>query len=118
MPLTSHHALPAVNASSEHRPCRVLVADDEQVNREILTRMLARNGYDASSVESGLALLNKLDIESFDLILLDVMMPEMAGLNVSAGSASGFPIGELPVIMVRGSGRRMVSAFRAGPTIM
>ncbi len=116
MSLRSIHELPDKIESTVDRPCRVLVADDELVNREILTRMLARNGYASSSVDSGLALLHKLDVESFDLILLDVMMPEMDGFECLRRIRERFPIGELPVIMVTAEveRERIVSAFRAG----
>jgi diguanylate cyclase (GGDEF)-like protein/PAS domain S-box-containing protein len=98
------------------QPSRVLVADDERINRELLTRMLSRHGFDARAVDSGAAALSLLGEEPFDLVLLDVVMPEMDGFECLRRIRERYPISELPVIMVTGEIERdrVVAAFRAG----
>jgi CheY-like chemotaxis protein len=58
---------------------RVLVADDDDVNRRLAGIILSRAGVDATVVESGEAALEALHAASFDLILLDVEMPGLSG---------------------------------------
>lgn len=58
---------------------RVLVADDDDVNRRLAGIILSRAGVDATVVESGEAALAALHSASFDLILLDVEMPGLSG---------------------------------------
>ncbi len=99
-------------------PClsRVLVVDDERINREMLSRMLQRNGYAAISVGSGQDALTQLDSEPFDLVLLDVVMPEMDGFECLQRIRENYSVIELPVIMVTAEQERdrVIQAFRAG----
>lgn len=61
---------------------KILVVDDEQAVRESLRRSLVFNGYDVVLAEDGVAALEVIDREDPDLIILDVMMPRMDGLEV------------------------------------
>lgn len=61
---------------------KIFVVDDEQAVRESLRRSLAFNGYDASLAEDGAEGLEKIQREQPDLVILDVMMPQMDGLEV------------------------------------
>ena len=63
-------------------PCRVLVVDDEPLIRELLMECLEIAGLDAESADCGPAALKLLKTESFDLILTDMKMPEMTGLEL------------------------------------
>ena len=78
---------------------RLLVVDDEAANRELLRRRLVRAGYDVSEAAGGRAALIMLEAEAFDLVLLDVMMPEMDGVETLAAIRSTRTVSELPVIM-------------------
>lgn len=60
-------------------PRRILVADDDEINRRLAGIILNRAGYEATVVESGEAALAALGDASFDLILLDVEMPGLSG---------------------------------------
>ena len=64
------------------RGARLLVADDNKVNRLLLTRSLELQGHRVSSAENGRVALEMLRRESFDLLLLDMEMPEMDGFQV------------------------------------
>ncbi len=63
---------------------RILVADDNAIQREMVLHLLGRCGYDVTAVESGAGALAALDHGEFDLILVDLQMPEMDGFQTAA----------------------------------
>ena len=75
-------ALSVSPASGQTRPSRVLVVDDTEATRELLARRLGREGHHVVEVASGRAALERIAIENFDLILLDMMMPDLNGYDV------------------------------------
>lgn len=79
---------------------RILVVDDNDMNRDILCRRLERKGYDVTPAENGVRALELLGAVSFDLVLLDIMMPVVSGLDVLRSIRERFDPVELPVIMV------------------
>ena len=62
---------------------RILLAEDEQVMREYLSRALERSGYEVVAVDSGTAAAPLLEAERFDLLLTDIIMPEMDGIQLA-----------------------------------
>jgi two-component system cell cycle response regulator CpdR len=62
---------------------RILLAEDDRVMREYLTRALERSGYAVTAVDRGTAALPLLAAESFDLLLSDIVMPEMDGIELA-----------------------------------
>ena len=62
---------------------RILLAEDDQVMREYLTRALERSGYLVTAVDRGTAALPLLESETFDLLLTDIVMPEMDGIELA-----------------------------------
>ncbi|MGR6329243.1 cell cycle two-component system response regulator CpdR [Sphingomonas sp. XXL09] len=62
---------------------RILLAEDDQVMREYLTRALERAGYAVAAVDRGTAALPLLVNERFDLLLTDIVMPEMDGIELA-----------------------------------
>ena len=70
------------DGSSFPATVRVLVVDDELFMRRFLERLLARWGYDVSTAQDGNTALALVRNTPFDLILLDVRMPEMSGVHV------------------------------------
>jgi adenylate cyclase len=81
------------------RSGRLLLVDDEPANRELLARQLARAGYEVSEAESGRAALGMIEEQAFDLVLLDVMMPDMDGIETLECIRRSHSVSELPVIM-------------------
>ncbi|MCK6556126.1 response regulator [Candidatus Binatia bacterium] len=73
---------PAVPARSS-RPLHVLVAEDNTVNQRLACRLLERQGHTVVLADTGRAALDALDRDRFDLILMDVQMPEMDGLEAT-----------------------------------
>ena len=79
---------------------RVLVVDDEPVNRQVLSNYLALEGFELTLAASGDEALRLLEEESFDLVLLDIMMPRRSGYEVCRKLREKHPIAELPVIFL------------------
>ena len=64
-------------------PLKILVAEDNTVNQKVVQQLLAHLGYRADLVASGLEVLEALDRQQYDVILMDVQMPEMDGLEAT-----------------------------------
>jgi signal transduction histidine kinase/BarA-like signal transduction histidine kinase len=79
---------------------RLLVVDDLEDNRIILTRRLARRGFEVHEAASGPEALARIAREPFDLVLLDIVMPEMDGFEVLQRIRQRHDAIDLPVIMV------------------
>ncbi|HEX6833659.1 MAG TPA: ATP-binding protein [Rudaea sp.] len=60
---------------------RVLIADDQAPNRMVLQRMLEKAGHRCDQVSGGAAMLDKLAVERYDVVLLDLHMPDMSGID-------------------------------------
>jgi signal transduction histidine kinase len=86
--------------AGEIRPGKILVVDDDESNRNMLSRRLQRRGYATVLAENGRGALEKLAGEAFDLVLLDVMMPEMDGHETLAHIKADKYLSRIPVIMV------------------
>jgi diguanylate cyclase (GGDEF)-like protein/PAS domain S-box-containing protein len=79
---------------------RVLVVDDNENNRDILARRLTRNGYAVSMADSARNLLERIRDEAVDLVLLDIEMPDITGLDALVEIRQKYSAVRLPVIMV------------------
>ncbi len=77
----------------------VLVVDDNPDNRDMLSRRLTRRGYTVAVAEDGHQALEICDAQPFDLVLLDIMMPGMSGLEVLKILRQRYSVSDLPVIM-------------------
>ena len=80
-------------------PARLLVVDDNKVNRLLLTRSLEVQGHSVASAENGRVALEMLRREGFDLLLLDMEMPEMDGFQVLEQLGNDRQMRDLPVIV-------------------
>ena len=78
---------------------RLLVADDNKVNRLLLTRSLELQGHRVASAENGRVALEMLRSDNFDLLLLDMEMPEMDGFQVLEQLATDAKLRDLPVLV-------------------
>jgi two-component system, cell cycle response regulator CpdR len=77
---------------------RILLAEDEQAMREYLTRALEKSGYFVSAVSSGVDAVPLLESEHFDLLLTDIVMPEMDGIELARHSSKVSPKTEVMFI--------------------
>ena len=81
-------------------PARILIVDDLEDNRAVLERRLRRQGHSVESAAGGRAALERLARERFDLVLLDVMMPDLDGLAVLERMKGDAGLRDIPVIMI------------------
>lgn len=90
---------------------RILVVDDEPVVRELTVEILRRNGYDPHGVPSARQALDLLDEETFDLVVSDVVMPEMTGVEFLYELQERRP--GLPVVLMTGGSKEPERATKA-----
>jgi two-component system sensor histidine kinase/response regulator len=65
------------------RPARILVAEDNVLNQAVALSILVKEGYDVTVVSNGLQAVEAYDKDPFDMILMDVQMPDMSGLEAT-----------------------------------
>ena len=87
-------------ASDENEPGRLLVVDDNEMNRDMLSRRLKRLGYSVEEASSGVLALELLREKAFDLVMLDILMPEMDGFEVLAALKADSALRSVPVIVL------------------
>jgi two-component system sensor histidine kinase/response regulator len=94
----------------------VLVVDDNEDNRDMLSRRLKRQGYTVSVAENGYQALDMIGAEKFDLILLDIMMPGISGMDVLKTLRETYTVADLPVIMAtaKDQSEDVVAALKMG----
>ena len=83
-------------------PAYVLIVDDIEANRDVLSRRLTRDGYRVATASGGLDALTALASTEFDLVLLDLMMPDINGLDVLLRMKADERLRSVPVIMITG----------------
>lgn len=89
-----------IGEPASERKGRILLVDDVLDNRVVLGRRLLRRGYEVIEADCGEAALALIEREAFDLVLLDVMMPGLSGLEVLTEIRKTLSSQQLPVIMV------------------
>ena len=93
-------ALSSSLASHQARPSRILIVDDTEAIRELLARRLGREGHHVVEVANGRAALDRVALEIFDLILLDMMMPDLNGYEVLTQLKADVRFRHIPVIVI------------------
>ena len=78
---------------------KILLAEDNEVNQHLMLRILSRIGYDATLAKTGIQVLNKMDREDFDVILMDIQMPEMDGVTATKLIRAHYPPEKQPKII-------------------
>lgn len=92
---------------------RILVAEDDDSMRQYLSRALERSGYEVIAVDRGTAALPILAEQSFDLLLTDIVMPEMDGIELAQHVASVAP--QTRVMFITGFAAVTLRAGRVAP---
>ncbi|ULO23077.1 adenylate/guanylate cyclase domain-containing protein [Methylocystis sp. SB2] len=82
------------------QPSRILVVDDNASNRELLKRRLERQGHSVGLAENGSCSLEMLREAPFDLILLDLLMPDISGFDVLSILKADPALRDIPVIVI------------------
>jgi diguanylate cyclase (GGDEF)-like protein len=89
-----------ISVPSRRRGGKILIADDDPGNRDLLRRRLEFEGHQAVEAKNGLEVLAALQDQECDLVLLDIMMPDMDGFQTLAKLKQEPELRELPVIMI------------------
>ena len=95
--------MPALNAeppAPPAPPAEILVVDDAPANRDLLSRRVAKEGHVVTLAENGREAMEKLRSKPFDLVLLDIQMPEMNGYQVLEQVKADEALRHIPIIMI------------------
>jgi adenylate cyclase len=82
------------------KSCNILAVDDDALNRGVIERIVKRKGHNVTLASGGKEAVEKVNEAAFDLVLLDIMMPDIDGVEVLKKIRDKFSMSELPVIMV------------------
>jgi class 3 adenylate cyclase len=85
-----------------HETGRILVVDDNTSNRDLLFRRLSHDGHHVARANSGRRALEIVEVQDFDLILLDLLMPDLNGFQVLERLKADERLHHIPVIMISG----------------
>jgi signal transduction histidine kinase/ActR/RegA family two-component response regulator len=91
----------------KNRKLRVLVVDDDEQIREILSEMLNLDGHDTTSCSDGYSALKKLADDKYDLMITDLGMPGMSGMDLAAAAHEQYS--QMPIAMITGWGTQLDS---------
>ena len=112
---------PARHGRTRERTLRVLLAEDNVVNQKLAARLIEKQGHEAVVVDNGRAALEALERRSFDLVIMDVSMPEMDGFEATAairererGSRERIPIIAMTAHAIKGDRERCLAAGMDG----
>jgi CheY-like chemotaxis protein len=89
-----------MHSSSSDDKYSVLIVDDNESVREVLTTMLSRRGYRCESASNGIEAMRKVKQSNFDAVITDLMMPEMDGMVLMRELRRHFS--DLPVMVMTG----------------
>jgi two-component system cell cycle response regulator CpdR len=93
---------------------RILLAEDDSSMRAYLARALEKSGYQVTAVDRGTAALPLIEADSFDLLLTDIVMPEMDGIELAQKAAAIAPA--MRVMFITGFAAVALKAGKSAPS--
>lgn len=84
---------------SKRLPLRILLAEDNAINQKVTLRILERLGYRADVAANGIEVMESIKRQTYDVVLMDVQMPEMDGVEATHQIRAMFPMDEQPWII-------------------
>lgn len=78
----------------------ILIAEDDKAVREFVSRALRQDGHEITAVSDGRQALTALESSTFDILLADIVMPQLDGIALALKAAKDYP--ELPVLLMTG----------------
>jgi signal transduction histidine kinase/ligand-binding sensor domain-containing protein/DNA-binding response OmpR family regulator len=106
------HKLP--DNFSERYPLNILVAEDNQMNQKLIMKILHKLGYEAELAADGLEALDLVNKKTFDIILMDVQMPKMDGLEATQIIKKRFPTRPFIIAMTANALIRLANLYERG----
>jgi len=90
---------------SATRQAKILIAEDEPYIVESLSFLLKREGFEVSAVVDGTAVTDRVTRDKPDLLILDIMLPEMSGFEIVRRLRDGAATGSLPILVLTAKGQ-------------
>ncbi|VVB72395.1 Methanogenesis regulatory histidine kinase FilI [uncultured archaeon] len=87
------------NSKDRNHVPRILLAEDNPINQIVIMKMLDKLGYHADVAANGIEVLHSMDLQLYDLILMDVQMPEMDGFETARTIRTRWPLEDQPKII-------------------
>jgi CheY-like chemotaxis protein len=90
------------NLANNNLTCQILIVEDDVTTRGILRRILEKQGWTVTEADSGRAALDRLDVSRPNLILLDLMLPEMDGFELIGELRKSYSGDPIPIVVITG----------------
>ncbi len=90
------------NLENDNLTCQILIVEDDVTTRAILRRILEKQGWTVTEADSGRAALDRLDVSRPNLILLDLMLPEMNGFELIGELRKSYSGDPIPIVVITG----------------
>jgi two-component system response regulator PilR (NtrC family) len=94
--------------------CKILVVDDEEMLRNLLVKILVKEGYDVDTAENGEEALDKLSQAPYDLLISDIKMPKMNGFELLKNVRSKYPLVGVIIMTAYGDSYSVKDALLLG----